>query len=86
MLVSFHSRDVIGVVNDFSVIGITGEVARARFGRSGTVIAYYEPGRTACKLREYLESHHFSLTKDGKIVTLPVSGWDDLLRNASLSS
>lgn len=85
MLVSFQTNDVGGVRRDFSVIGITGEFVRSsRRGRRGNVVAYYEPGRTAVKLREYLEAHHCSETREGKIVTLPVDGWDDLLRSAVL--
>lgn len=83
MLVSFHSRDVEVVSHDFSVLGITGEIVKSNTGPHGSVVAYYEPGRTAQKLRDYLESHHCSATRDGKIKTDPVDGWDDLLRNAA---
>ena len=82
MLVSFQTSDVGEVAKDFAILGITGEFAKTSTG-SGNVVAHYEPGRTALKLREYIESHHFS-DAGGHFERLPVDGWDDLIRNAAL--
>jgi hypothetical protein len=84
MHVQFDSADVDGVKRDFTVIGISAEIIRPSSRPDGCVIAYFEPGRTACKLRDYLESHHCSETAEGKIKTLPVDGWDSLVEAAVL--
>lgn len=82
--VQFDSPDIDKVTRDFSVIGISAEIIRATGGGRGLVVAYYEHGRKACKLRDYLESHHCSETVEGRIKTLPVDGWDRLLEAAVL--
>ena len=82
--VQFDSQDTDETGRDLAVIGISAEIVRANGGPGGYMVAFYEMGRVACKLREYLESHHCSETPEGKIKTLPVDGWDNLIEAAVL--
>jgi hypothetical protein len=84
MDVQFECEDVEGLKTDFGVIGISAEIIAIPGRPGGIVIAHYERGRPACKLRDYLESHHCSETAEGKIKTLPVDGWDLLLQASVL--
>jgi len=84
MNVQFDSVDIDAAREDFAVLGITAEFVQLtpmyrKKRTAGKVVACYFDWRSAQKLRDYLESHHCLETPDGKIATLPVDGWDQLV-------
>jgi hypothetical protein len=80
--VQFESADIDTIRSDFAILGIKAEIVKKLASAGGVVIAHYDDWRSAEKLRTYLESYHCSVTAEGKINTLSVDGWDNLVASS----
>jgi hypothetical protein len=78
--VQFDSTDVTSIQDDLAILGISSAIT------GNLVVGYYHDWRSAEKLRDYLEAHHCAETPEGKINTLPVAGWDELVKASRISA